>query len=405
MITEFKEFKKPAKVYIPLTDVNYKIASVDVAIDDVVKAGQVLARKYKGKVKLPVISSVSGTVVGFEVLQDRYGKKVDHCVIENDGLNEQVELGKYEDPTTNQIRKTIQDLGLVDLNVDGSFTPLLFDKKIDYLVVNSVFVNEPSYSIDYYNLQVHAEEIASGIKLLAKALLLDTATLLVDKRVPKETLEELGKATVDKNINLITVDPGKVDGQELRFIKNLLKRDITPNLLESGVMYVDTDAAKMINDVMSNGLVPTSRSVALTGDGIKSNVVYDVTYGTLLSDLVNDLEGYNDCEEVVVHVGDFITGNQVTTDQFAITQNVNAINISEFRDTEEDVCIKCGDCNDVCPVGILPQNIMDAELRSVNQRIIDLQTNLCTECGLCSYVCPSKINVLEWVRRAKRRVG
>ena len=29
----------------------------------------------------------------------------------------------------------------------------------------------------------------------------------------------------------------------------------------------------------------------------------------------------------------------------------------------------------------------------------------CIECGLCTYVCPSKINVLEWVRRAKRRVG
>jgi len=48
---------------------------------------------------------------------------------------------------------------------------------------------------------------------------------------------------------------------------------------------------------------------------------------------------------------------------------------------------------------------MDAELRSVNDRIVELNTDECIECGLCTYVCPSKINVLEWVRRAKRRVG
>ena len=100
-----------------------------------------------------------------------------------------------------------------------------------------------------------------------------------------------------------------------------------------------------------------------------------------------------------------MTGIQVLTDEIAITSNTNAFNISEYRDDEEDVCIKCGDCNDVCPVGILPQNIMDTELRSVSDRIVELNTDECIECGLCTYVCPSKINVLEWVRRAKRRVG
>jgi len=117
------------------------------------------------------------------------------------------------------------------------------------------------------------------------------------------------------------------------------------------------------------------------------------------------VNGYNDVDEMVCHIGDFLTGQQVTTDEIAVTLTVNAVNFSEYDEEEEDVCIKCGDCNDVCPVGILPQNIMDAELRSVNDRIVELNTDECIECGLCTYVCPSKINVLEWVRRAKRRVG
>jgi electron transport complex protein RnfC len=196
----------------------------------------------------------------------------------------------------------------------------------------------------------------------------------------------------------------QVKGQDIKYIRSLVKKDLKVNVLESGVLYTNVDAAKLVYDAL-NGTVPTSRQVVLSGDGIKSNVVYEVRFGTLLSELVKDLDGYNDVEEMVLHVGNFITGNQVTTDEIAITQTTDAFNFAQYEGVDEDVCIKCGDCNDVCPVGILPQNIMDAELRAVNSRIVELDTGLCTECGLCSYVCPSKINVLEWVRRAKRRVG
>lgn len=404
MLTEFKEFLSPSKVYIPLTDVDYKIANVKVQIDDEVKVGQVLAEKFKGKAKLPVVSSVSGTIIGFEVLEDRYGKKVDHCVIENNKQNSQIELGSYENPSSSQIRTILNDLGIERTNPSGIFTPIKFDKKIDHVVVNTIFGNEPHYSVDYFYLQDHAEEIAKGIEMLAKAALCESITVFVDRRMPAEVLEKFGIAIVDKNVNLVEIDPVNVQGQDQRFIAKLVGKDLKPNLLDSGVLYTDTAATKMVVDAI-NGIVPSSRQVVITGDGVKSNVVYEVRFGTLLTELVEDLGGYNDVEEMVLHIGDFLTGQQVKSDEIAITATTDGFNFAEYRDVEEDVCIKCGDCNDVCPAGILPQNIMDAELRAVNSRIVELDTNLCTECGLCTYVCPSKINVLEWVRRAKRRVG
>lgn len=37
-----------------------------------------------------------------------------------------------------------------------------------------------------------------------------------------------------------------------------------------------------------------------------------------------------------------------------------------------------------------------------NQKILDkLHANKCIECGMCSYVCPAKINVKEFVKKAK----
>ena len=84
MITEYRTFLNPKKVYIPLTDVASKIANVKVEEGDRVLVGQIVAFKFNGKVKAPILSTVSGTVVGFEEKIDRYSKIVDHIVIEND---------------------------------------------------------------------------------------------------------------------------------------------------------------------------------------------------------------------------------------------------------------------------------------------------------------------------------
>jgi len=404
MITEMKKLLNPAKVYIPLTDTEYKLANVKVEEDQEVKIGQVLAEKFKGKVKLPVISSVSGKVIGFEELTDRFGKKVDHCVIENNENDDQLEFEAFEEATSSQVRKRLNEFGIETVCVDGSYTQIKFDQEVKHLVVNSIFVNEPSYSTDYSFIQENAESIAKGIKYLQTASLCDSVTLIVDKKMNEEAMTELGKAIVDKNINLVSIDPLKMKGQDIKYIKSLVKEDLNTNFLNSGVMYVNTDAAKVVFDAMQ-GIVPTSRQVVMSGDGIDNNAIFEARIGALLEDLVKELGGYNEVSEMVLHIGDFLTGNQVTDDKVAITLTTDAFNFQEYVETEEDVCTKCGDCNDVCPVGILPQNIMDAELRSVNHRIVELETDLCTECGLCTYVCPSKINVLEWVRRAKRRVG
>jgi len=406
MITNFKEFKSPARVYIPLTDKEYKLANVKVQVNVSVLKGQVLAYKFKGKVKYPVISSVSGTVVEFKEMMDRYGKIVDHCVIQNDMENKQVELKKYENPTAAQIRTALYQVGLDTMNVDGSFTPLDFEHyNIDHVFINAIFVNEPHYSIEYSFLQENANKISEGVGFIAKAALTENITVFIDKNMPQEVMEQVGIACADKNINFVSIDPRNVDGKALKYIHKTLGSKLGNNILAAGGMYMDCESCKTVYDVVVEGKVPAERNVVLSGDGIKSNAVIQTVSGALLSDMIEFVDGYNEVDEMVCHIGDFLTGTQVTTDEIAVTLTVNAVNFSEYGEEEEDVCIKCGDCNDVCPVGILPQNIMDAELRSVSDRIVELNTDECIECGLCTYVCPSKINVLEWVRRARRRVG
>lgn len=406
MITENKLFLNPSKVYLPLTDKDSKIANVKVELNEAVLAGQVIADKFNGKQKTPVISTVSGTVVGFEERIDRFGKLIDHVVIENDGLHHQVEYKDLgESPAPAEIKNRIIEAGINSVAVDGIFTPVSFDQPIEHVVINAVYTNEPFISTDYDYIKRQAEEVAQGIKLLGKALRTENLYLIVDKYMDAETLENLGKATVDKGIEIITINSKRLDGYDYKFIRSLIKKPLKGSLLDEGVLYTTVCSANAIYEAVVKNKPFTKRQIAVTGDAFKTNALYEVRIGTLLTDIVEDLGGYQETETLNCHVGSFTTGYQLGSDQFAITWNVDSINVGVYREEVEEVCIKCGDCNDICPAGILPQNIMDAELRSVKTRIVELNTEECIECGLCTYVCPSKINVLEWVRRAKRRVG
>jgi len=406
MITEYRTYLNPSKVYIPLTDTEYKMANVKVEIGDRVLIGDKIAEKFKGKIKSPVLSTVSGKVLEFKDMIDRYGKVVDHVVIENDKLYEKHPYKIFNKTvTTAEIRNVIKNLGLNKISVDGIFTNLDFNAYSKFVVVNAMFINEPFISTDYEFLTKYSEDIADGVELLSIAANSEKTIILVDKFMPKEALEELGKAIVEMDIEVVVIDSKKVNAKDYKIIKKLVNDTLSINLVDNGVVYTDVNAAKMLHDAVRTGIPAVTRRLALTGDGLKINAVYETRIGTRFTDLVEDLGGYTDIKNINLHIGSFLTGVQLDNDDFAITQTVNSVNIAEYIGVDEDVCIKCGDCNDICPAGILPQNIMDAELRNVNDRIVDLFTHECVECGLCSYVCPSKINVLEWVRRAKRRVG
>ena len=144
MITEYSHYLEPTMVYIPITDEDYRIANVVVASGDTVKIGQVLAHKFKGKNKLPVVATVSGKVIEIVEKMDRFGKIVDHVVIENDGGSTMVELPSLKDDvTTAEVRKAIENVGLHKVDVDGLFTTLNFEEPIKHVVVSTVFANEP----------------------------------------------------------------------------------------------------------------------------------------------------------------------------------------------------------------------------------------------------------------------
>ncbi len=388
---EKREYLKPNTVYIPLTDYSYKLFNASVEVDDVVKVGTVLGYKYQGKEKLPVLSTVSGTVKSIVAKLDVHGKIVDHYEIENDQKDTKEDTSKLKDPAYTLIRKRLLDYGVKKVSLESIYSELDFTKQVDKIVLDFTSVVTFKYDWDYPMLESKLNDILDGVELIKSAAKCDNVVIFFDKKV-KNIVKDVKEARV--------VNPNKFTPIFKEITKT--KKELSKTVLDAGVMYLDCHVPLRVLDSI-NGVYPTVQGFFVTGDAVTTPSLVIAKIGMNISEVLDELVIQDDLDKVC-HLGSYLTGHSVVSDDFVVSGMLRSVDVSYAKTIEEDVCIRCGKCNDVCPSNILPQNIMDAELRELNERIVELKSYQCIECGLCSMHCPSDINVLEWVRRSKRRV-
>jgi electron transport complex protein RnfC len=362
-------------VSIPL---GYNLTSVkdSVEVGQKVLAGEQIAFDYLEQ--KPIFSSVSGEVIALESRVTATNQRVKHAIIKNDFKNETFSYPSIELDSVASIRRRIKDFGL-DINQrNGLFTNLNFDQDIELIVIDA------SSDQGEYFLTHHLEQIEKGLELLKLAAKTNQSKLFTFNKV----------AVKDTEVIIFRNDTDVVYYKTLQKNKVLLENE----LLDYKTMFVDAKTLYNIYTACFENLPVTKKYVSVRGNGVEalSGVVY---IGTTLAQL-----NLNYQDDIVIQIDSMMRGSKVRSDEFALTDFISDIYVTTHVDLREYVCTKCGDCNDICPVGILPQNIMDAELRMNEERIFDLDVSKCVECGLCSGICPSNINVLEWVRRSKRRI-
>lgn len=386
-------------IYIPLeSKMGYKYKE-NVRVMDYVCIGTVIGKS--SVCDIPLISTVSGVVVGFQEKYISNGKKVKCVVIENDFKEKYLnKVGKKKDITKyskNEYVYMLRENGITGLAGSDFPTYIKYDtdKKIKYLIVDGAEC-EVYASADGALMMNYAEEILEGIDAIMEIMGIEKAYIAINERNEGIIKKILKYIYTYPNIKVYSLPDAYPNGYERYLVSEILGLTYDRLPIEVGVINENVSTIYAIYEMLKYHKPLTERIVTLAGEGVKNPCNYKLKIGTNLSELLMKTNNFKKIKNPILIAGGAMMGKSIASDDFIITKDVNCVLLLEENQDKVYPCIKCGKCSEVCPVGIIPSKILDDP-----KRALDFKINKCVSCGLCSYVCPSKIEVRDEINKIR----
>ncbi len=392
----------PEYVYIPLIVAGNTDVTVKIRKGSQVKIGSVVA--VSDKFDLPILSSVSGVVEGFEKKYAYNGLLVKTVKIKNDFndsylKSEVKEIDKY---LKKEFIEVLKNFGIRGMGGADFPTYIKYDTKgIKNLIINAVEC-EPYITSDYTLLKSEASKILEAVDAIMSILKIPNAYIAV-KKTNKEAILKLKEniGTYPK-IKIVIVPDIYPMGWEKNLVKYILHKDYKKLPIEVGAVVSNVSTINSIYYALKYGQASSSRIVTFAGTGLKKNVNCLVRIGTDISSILDKL-GHKKKDLILISGGP-MQGRAIEDEHIVITSNLNAILL--IRDTDTPIvssCIRCGKCASVCPNKLSP--VLIKEGLNDLEELKKLHPERCIECGLCSYICPAKLELREYMIKAKEKVG
>ena len=375
-----------------------------------VKVGQKIGGS-SGFVSAPVHASISGKVLSIEErVHPSLLKPSPAIIIENDGLNSVDPSVKpvldWENIPKESLLELLKGKGIVGLG--GAMFPthvkLSSPKPVDALVVNGCEC-EPYLNADNRVMIEHPEKISKGIKIVQKVLEVKNVIIGVEENKP-EAVENLKRVS----LTVASLKTKYPQGAEKMLVKKLLNRQVPEGgfPFDVGVVVLNVSTIFAIYQAIFEGLPLVERVITISGDGLKRKGNFLIKIGMPLEDIMNfcfDGSRKKLFEEYQLKMGgpmmgisqaDLASGVIKGTTGFTILRK-HPVEISEERE-----CIKCGRCVEVCPMELYPLYYAYYGKKGMWAEALKYNVENCIECGCCEYVCSSKIDLLSFIKKAKR---
>ena len=406
-------FTEPKYIYLAMDNARCPKAELYIKEGDHVNECQVIGMRHGPFFEQPIHATCSGTFVGLEKHFHRNGKLTDFIKIENDFLDtldssvktrtqEEIDALTKEDMT--QILKDCASVGL-----GGSSFPTYIkfqtDKPINMILINGIEC-EPYITADHRIMLEYPYRIVNAIKYVMHAFKCPHAKICIKSKYKdiKEVYTQVLKEFEGSGIELCCVGNFYPQGWEVAMIKSATGIQLKPGELPTnrGILNLNVSTMVGLYKSIKYNMPVIKRDITITGDGIKYPKNFRVRVGTSVKELLEICGGYKHPEKDKVFIlGGPMMGVSVPSDDVIITKTVTSVIVLDKTDYVENPCVRCGSCVLSCPVHLEPVQIMNAVKTLDKERIKKLEPLRCIECGLCTYTCTSKIQVTDYIRKAK----
>lgn len=410
----------PSRVTLPVSQHIGAPTVPEVEVGQRVLRGQVLANS-DSFIAAPVHASISGTVVEIthKPVPHPSGLQALAIVIESDGQDEALPQPAWppaEDPFSldpAMVRERVRAAGLVGLGGAAFPSAVKLNPGRDSLV-NTLILNgaecEPYISCDAALMRERAEDILSGAELIRRSLGAQECLIgLEDNATDSATaLRSALKASGYKQISIRVVPTRYPQGGEKQLIQTLTGREVPSEglPLDIGIVVHNVGTVAAIWRALRYAEPLTSRVVTVTGPGLAQPRNLDVRLGTPVSELIAHCGGYSH-EHTRLIMGGPMMGFALSSDQVPVVKATNCVlvEVNQAEPVEQAMpCIRCGECVDVCPASLLPQQLYWHARAKEFDKTQDLHLFDCIECGCCAQVCPSHIPLVQYYRYAKTEI-
>ena len=405
----------PVEVVLPVAQHIGAPAKPVVAKGDHVVRGQRVA-EAGGFVSAHVHTPISGTVVKIDSTRTPQGMPVQAIFIKSDEADREADAKAIAEAKPvrtaaevailqpKEIVGLIQEAGIFGLGGATFTTHVKLSPppgmKADIVIINAVEC-EPCLSCDDMLMREHPAEIVKGVQLLMKAAGVDRGVIAIENNKP-EAIEAMTKAAA--SVAGLEVMPLKVkypQGGEKQLIEAVTGKEVPSGALPiaTGAIVQNVATAYAVYRAVYLG-EPILDRVLTLHDGVTGRNLR-VALGTMLNTLVPEGTVY---EKIIL--GGPMMGRTASTLATPMIKGNSGILLDPVyaHRGEVEPCIRCGKCQDGCPMGLEPFLLATLSRLKDYEEAEEQKIANCIECGSCSYACPANRPVVDYIRIGKAKV-
>jgi len=405
----------PERLYVTVKQHIGVEGQLIVEVGQKVLKGQALT-KSMNPFAVPIHASTSGEITAIHKHVSAHPSGLPELTVQitsdqQDKWTQLSPLVDYQNQPKIQVLTAICDAGISGMGGAGFPTHIKSSPKkdVDFLIINGIEC-EPYITSDDRLMREHAWQIRQGIDVLCHLLKPKHVLIGIENNKP-EAIEAMQVACRENpNYRVCNVPTKYPAGGEKQLIQVLTNREVPAKGLpvDVGVIMHNVGTCFAIADAIFSGKPLISRIVTVTGEAIEKPGNVWALIGSPVAHLLAHCEYKQRLQKQTnIIMGGPMMGFSITSNLVPVVKTTNCIlapTDKEIAGNNEQACIRCGACADVCPASLLPQQLFWHAKAKELDKAQDYNLFDCIECGACAYVCPSEIPLVHYYRIAKSEI-